>query len=163
MRVAVSPELRAFIAARVAGYPTETPERLRWQAPFVADFGALPLYVGWAETIGIRPDGEIVRWSTEGDYPGTQPVEDGRWVLAALVNGANRHPELRPLLPERPPGAVDCPCSRHPLFGANKVLCGTCGGVGWLPPESRAEPSAAADRGRMSPSRGIESPRGPGG
>ena len=59
MRVAVSPELSAFIAARVAGYPTEAPERLRWASSFVADFSALPLYMGWTETIGIRPDGEI--------------------------------------------------------------------------------------------------------
>jgi hypothetical protein len=135
--------LSAFIAARVASYPSEVPERLRWMSPFVADFAALPLYVGWTETIGIRLSGEIVRWSTEGDYPGVQPVQDDKWVLSALVAGAERHPELRTLLPPRPPRAVDCPCRNHPLFVSGKVLCGTCGGIGWLLPESRAEPGVA--------------------
>jgi hypothetical protein len=148
VRIAVPPELSAFIAARVASYPTEAPERLRWESPFVTDFGALPLYPGWTETIGIRPDGEIVQWSTEGDYPGLRAVEDRLWVLSALVAGAKRYPELRALLPERPAGAVDCQCRDHPLFVSGKVLCGTCGGVGWLPAESRAEPSAAPDRPR---------------
>lgn len=66
MRFAVPEKLAAFIAARIAGYATEAPERLRWESPFVAEFTALPLYLGWTETIGIRPDGDVVRWSTEG-------------------------------------------------------------------------------------------------
>jgi hypothetical protein len=35
-------KLSAFIAARIAGYPTEAPERLRWESPFVVEFAALP-------------------------------------------------------------------------------------------------------------------------
>jgi hypothetical protein len=130
LRVEVSPELSAFIAARVAGFASEAPERRRWASPFVADFGALPLYLGWTETIGIRPDGEIVRWSTEGEYTGIQLVEDSRLVLSALVTGAEKYPKLRALLPDRPPGAVDCPCRNEPRFAPGKILCGSCGGVG---------------------------------
>jgi len=133
VRVAVPEELSAFIAARIAGYPTEAPEQLRWESPFVAQFSALPLHLGWTETIGIGPDGEVVRWSTEGDYAGLRSVEDRTWVLSALVDGARRYPELAALLPERPPGAVDCPCRKHPIFASGKVLCGQCGGIGWLP------------------------------
>jgi hypothetical protein len=151
----------AFIGARVAAFSAETPERFRWHAPYVADFGALPLYVGWTETIGIRPDGQVVRWSTEDEYAGVRSVEEGKWMLSALVAGTERYPELRALLPERPRDAVDCQCRNHPLFGPGKVLCGSCGGVGWLVPESQAEPPATADGGREAGSSGFTaSPRG---
>ena len=133
MRVVVPQELSAFIAARIAGYATEAPEQLRWESRFVAQFAALPLYLGWTETIGIRPDGDVVCWSTEGNYAGVRPVEDRTWALSALVVGARRYPELAALLPKRPPGAVDCPCRKHQLFASGKVLCGECGGIGWLP------------------------------
>jgi len=138
-RITVSPEVSAFIAARIAGYPSEAPERLRWESPFVAKFAALPLYLGWTETIGIRTNGEVVRWSTEVEYPDARPVEEAMWVLSALVVGAERYPKLRTLLPARPPDAVDCPCRNHPLLASGKVLCGHCGGVGWLPVGSRAQ------------------------
>jgi hypothetical protein len=132
--VVVPPEIAAFIAARVAGYPDEASDRLRWAAPSVAEFGALPLYLGWTETLGIRPDGAVVRWSTEGEYAGVRPVADRTWLLTALVEGARRYPELVALLPERTPGATDCACRNHPLVTSGKVLCGECGGIGWLPP-----------------------------
>jgi len=138
MRFAMPPELSAFLEARIVGYATEAQENLRWESRFVAEFAALPLYAGWTETIGIRPDGEVIRWSTEGDYPGVRPVVDWISVLSALVTGTTRHPELRLLLPERPPGAVDCWCRNHPLLASGQVLCGTCGGIGWLVPENGA-------------------------
>ena len=106
---------------------------IKWLTPYVAEFGVLPLNLGWTETHGIRPDGENVSWSTEGEYVGTRPVDNRIWVLNALVDGCRRYPELRQLLPERPSGAVDCLCCKHPLFAPGKMLCGVCGGVGWLP------------------------------
>ena len=133
MRVSVPPELSAFIAARIARYPIEAPEQARWESPYVADFGALPLYLGWTETIGIRVDGELVSWSTEGEYAGVRSIEDRLWVLSALVVGMERYPELRRLLPERPTGAIDCRCSSHPRSASGEILCGECGGIGWLP------------------------------
>jgi hypothetical protein len=132
VRLAVSPEQSAWIAARVAAFPAEAPEQLRWQAPYVAEFGALPLYLGWFETIGIRADGEIVSWSTEGDYPGARPVEDRYEWLTALVDGARRYEALRALLPARPADAVDCRHLAHPLFSEGKVFCPECCGLGWV-------------------------------
>jgi hypothetical protein len=133
MRLAVPEELSLFIAAGVAGFSVEAPEQLLWESSYVADISALPLYVGWTETIGIRSDGEIVSWSTEGDYLGVRPVEDRILVLIALVTGVQRYPELRALLPERPSDATDCPCRNHALLASGSVLCGQCGGIGWLP------------------------------
>lgn len=140
MQISLSPEMSAFIVARIAGYSVEVPENVRWESPFVAEFAALPLYLGWTETIGIRANGEVVSWSTEGDYPGSRPVEDWLWVLSALVAGTERYPELRTLLPERPRDAIDCRCRKHPLLASGKVLCGECGGVGWLSESTRRRP-----------------------
>ena len=94
----------------------------------VDEFNALPLYVGWTQTIGIRADGEVVCWSTEGDYAGTRPEEDRSWLLTALVAGADRYPELRPLLPVRGPDAIDCPCRAIPLCVSGKVGCASAAG-----------------------------------
>jgi hypothetical protein len=123
----------AFITDRVRQFAVEAPAQVRWLAPFVAEFGALPVYLGWIETIGIRPDGEVIRWSTEGEYPGARPVEDRTWLMTGLVEGSRRYAELLPLVPVRVPDADDCQCRGHPLFAAGRVICGTCGGLGWLP------------------------------
>jgi hypothetical protein len=130
-RVDVPPELSAWIAARVAAFPSEALEQLRWLAPSVAEAAALPLYVGWWDTIAIRADGEVVCRSTEGEYPGVRPVEDHDQWLSALVDGSRRHPELRALLPARPEGAVDCRHLAHPLYAEGKVFCPECCGLGW--------------------------------
>jgi hypothetical protein len=135
--------LSGWIAARIAGFPTEAPEQLRWQAPYVAKAVALPLYLGWTETIGIRADGEIVCWSTEGEYPGVRPVEDRYFWLSSLVSGSRRYPELRVLLPKRPVKAVDCRHLAHPLFAEGKVSCPECCGLGWV--DATGTEQAAAD------------------
>ena len=128
----MSPELSAWIAARVAAFPSEASEQSRWEAPYVAEAAAFPLYFGWIETIGIRADGEIVRWSTEGEYAGVQSVEDRYLWLSALVIGSQRHPEFRILLPARPAGAIDCQHFQHPMFAEGKVICSKCCGLGWV-------------------------------
>ena len=131
-RVFVPPELSEWIAARIAAFPSEAPEPIRWEAPFVAETAALPLYLGWLETVGIRADGEFVRWSTEGEYPGVQTVEDRYQWLSSLVDGCRRYPELRPLLPIRPAQALDCRCLGNPLFAEGQVSCPECCGLGWV-------------------------------
>lgn len=132
-RVAVSPEISVWIAGRIAGFPSEAPKQLRWEESYVAEFSALPLHLGWFETIAIRPDGEIVRWSTEGEYPGVRPVEDRFYWLPALVDGSRRYTELAVLLPQRPAGAVDC-LSCRPVFGEPGIICGDCLNLGWVVP-----------------------------
>ncbi|HEY7330549.1 MAG TPA: hypothetical protein VH592_23115 [Gemmataceae bacterium] len=132
--IQIPKEVATFIGERIGRFAVEAPAQLRWQASFVAEFGALPLYLGWTETIGIRPDGEIIRWSTEGEYSGSRPVEERAWIVAALVVGSRRYMELLPLVPVRSPYAVDCyQCQNHPWLASGRVICGTCGGLGWLP------------------------------
>jgi hypothetical protein len=115
-----------------SGSQLKLPEELLWQEPHVRANGALPLYVGWTEIVGIRPDGELVRWSSE-DWPGAFELNDATWHKVALVLGARRYPVLQRLIPERPEGARDC----HLCQGSGRlplqpeILC-QCGGIGWL-------------------------------
>jgi hypothetical protein len=123
-RIPLSAEVSRLIADRVVRFQVDAPDRVNWLVGYVAEFGALPLYAGWIETIGIRPDGQFIRWSTEGEYAGALPLEDTDWVVTALVAGVELYPELRSLLPQRGPEAVDCPCRAHPLFSFGKLRCG---------------------------------------
>src|SRR5271168_4579105 len=104
-RLPVAAGTSEYIARCIGAFRDEVPEQLRWQSQYVAEFAALPLYIGWTETIGLRADGEIVRWSTEGEYPGLRSVEDQVWVRAGLVEGSKQYPGLKCLIPERSPGA----------------------------------------------------------
>jgi hypothetical protein len=136
VRVAVSPTLSNFVTARIANYGAEATNPYHgWDAPSVAEFAALPLIRHWYETIGLRADGEIVRWSTIDNpdpYPGVKPVEDRYDWLSALVEGAGIYPKLRELLPIRGPAAVECRCARYPPFVAGKFICPECCGLGWV-------------------------------
>src|SRR4051812_31920656 len=99
MRIPLPAELSRVVAERIAGFPAEAPEALRWLVPHVLTYEALPLHLGWTETIALRADGEVIRWSTEGEYLGPTPVGDGITALQALVDGVARYPELRAVLP----------------------------------------------------------------
>jgi hypothetical protein len=132
-KVPISKGVSARILARIASFASDSPQKLRWLVPYVKTFGALPLYHGWTETIGIRPDGEVIERSTEDEYEGHRPVEERTWILISLVTGARHYPELRSLLPVREPGAIDCPCRSVRLLASGEVICGDCCGLGWLP------------------------------
>jgi hypothetical protein len=138
--IAVAAELAKFIEAQIAAFSIEASEYVRDQAPAVSEFCALPLYYGWTATIAIRPDGQVIQWSTDGEFEGCQPVGDRIWVLLALVSGSKRYPELKVLLPIREPEAVDCACREHPILTSGNIGCGECGGIGWLPGPVLAPP-----------------------
>ena len=137
-RVQLTSELVAFIADSIQRFGAESPENRRWLSRHVAEFGALPLYLGWFETIGIRPDGGVVRWSTEDEYAGVKDIEDQTWLITALVTGARQYPELQPLIPKRGESDVDCPCFMHPRFKSGELICNVCGGTGWVAPHEKS-------------------------
>lgn len=121
-----------FIADRIRAFDRESPERIRWLSSDVVRYGALPLYIGWTETIGVRPDGAIVKWSSEGEYEGCHPVDEIVLVRTALVEGAKRYPPLMGLIPTRPVGARTCEhCGGLGYFPQFPALICDCGGVGW--------------------------------
>lgn len=147
-RVAVSRSQARIIRDLIASFPNESV-----MAAYVARHRALPLYVDWAATIGITPRGDIVEWSTEGDYDGLRPAESS-WVVDALVQGSKKYPALSFLIPPRPPTAHTCPdcqgtgrITALPEQITEQVIC-SCGGVGWVdPPHSKRRPLVSRLRG----------------
>ena len=95
----------------------------------------------------LRPTGEVVIVDEDEDKPEADSVyTDREHQLAALVWLSRRHPEFAGLLPARPCDTADCRCAQHPqIFGPGKVICPECGGVGWLPEQTYAEPSPTTD------------------
>lgn len=135
MQLAVPPDLSRWISERIAKYATEAVEPYQqWEVPAVRKFAALPLIRHWFETIGLRANGEVVKWSTDDRprFPGVQPVEDRYEWLSAVVDAARTHPELQVLLPIRPSTASACRCVGIPLFVPGKVLCPECCGLQWV-------------------------------
>jgi hypothetical protein len=139
-RIPLTKEDADFIAHRIAAFTQEPAEKLSWLLPYVSAFRALPLYVGWTETYGLRADGELVRWSTEDEYQGTLALDDRLGVRFVLVEGAERYPELQHLIPARPPNASTCPtcAGTGRVPPAANLRCGSCGGVGWVDPDHPA-------------------------
>jgi hypothetical protein len=121
------------VAQLIAKLP---PERLDPTRAHAARLGALPIGGSmWADYY-LRPNGDVVIVGEELDRPDIDSVyRDRPRVLFMLVWGAERYPQLAELIPAREPNATDCECAHHPgLFGPGRPICGTCGGVGWLPP-----------------------------
>jgi hypothetical protein len=134
-QIQLSNEESVFIATGIREFGREAAEQQKWLSSFVSQFGALPLYSGWTETIGIRPDGKLVKWSTEDEYVDCRDLDpkDQLFVRAALVSGAKRYPALSSLIPVRPSDARTCEvCGGTGQFPIHpKIICG-CGGLGWV-------------------------------
>jgi hypothetical protein len=133
-RIPLTPDQSAFVASRVQRFHLEAPRAWQWQVPYVARFGALPLYLGWTETLALQPEGRVVRWSTEQAYEGLKLVDEPIELAIALVCAAQQHSILRDLVPSRPHEAAEC----HVCAGVGHVaqqpeLICECGGLGWRP------------------------------
>jgi hypothetical protein len=131
-----SPQAERVVSRLIAELP---PDQLDPGRTHAARLSALPIGGSmWADYY-LRPNGEVVIVGEDFDHPDVDSVHT-EWlrVLMVLVWGSERYPELRELLPQRTPGATDCRCLQHPnFFGPGKLICSECGGVGWLPSESR--------------------------
>ena len=135
IRIQLTPEEVAFIRERIRQYPVEMPPTQQELANDVRRHDALPLYLGWTETLGIRPDGALVRWTTE-DWSGATDFDETTWRNIALVSGARRYPELARLIPSRPSDAIACEScggAGH-LPGVPPTIMCKCAGLGWLSP-----------------------------
>lgn len=100
------------------------------------DGDAVMLFCDVGGAAYLRPDGVIVVESWDDDAL-PRVVTDPKQRFAAIVLGSQIRPELRRLLPPRPPHAEDCPaCSGSGLLdhGGIRLTCGDCGALGWWPP-----------------------------
>ena len=81
----------------------------------------------------ISPDGVVL--SCDSNSEQVTPETDEKWRVIAAVSAVQKYPDLREMLPDKPPTAKSCSmCS-----GAGKVrlvkeyyaICGNCSGLGW--------------------------------
>jgi hypothetical protein len=123
-RIELTAEESAFIAARIAEFVARGDTTLG----NIAELNALPLCLGWTGASGIRSNGELVWWNYEGqgEPTGAQELDDPLALRYAQVAGAHRYPQLRRLIPPRPPNATACACK-----GLDWKCC-VCIGTGWL-------------------------------
>jgi hypothetical protein len=137
-RVVLTPEQRALIDAKIAGYVAGSSSEDARRAS--ASARALPLCLDWSACLAIRPDGELI-WIDYDEPHRVRPVASEHERYLALFQGGRSDPDLQFLIPARPAGAVDCPdCKgtgrltfppgREDL--ADRCIC-TCGGNGWKP------------------------------
>jgi hypothetical protein len=99
--------------------------------------GALPVYSDMGGTLFIRPDGEVLFLEIDSEDDEPRPLADEAWRMTAVVVGAERYPELRPLVPSRPADTPDCDaCAGRGRIRVaesdQRFLCGRCYGLGWL-------------------------------
>jgi hypothetical protein len=124
----------AFVAERIARFAVEQGDS-NWLVEYVEKYRILPLYIGWTETIGIMSDGAIRKFSADGDcseYEGLRVEESSTAVLASLVRGARKYPELQTIIPARPDNAATCEdCAGSGVFEKMPSVICSCGGVGW--------------------------------
>ena len=105
---------------------------LAWLRRGVRQHGFLPLFLGWTEVLGIRPDGTLIRWRHEEAPSVVVDLVEPYWQRFARAQGASRYADLNTLLPQRSEGAADCDVcggTGH-LTGHPHIVC-ECGGVGW--------------------------------
>jgi hypothetical protein len=154
-RIDVSEEESAYIAARVSAFGAEASSDWQWQGAYVQRFGALPLFLGWTETLAIQPDGTLVRWATEGDYDDLRSIDTQVEVNLALISGAKRYPRLARLVPKAPANALICTQCHGTgrLSASDDPLVCSCGGAGWVRPEEARHSAQPIHGGRALSSR----------
>ncbi|GAC1448844.1 MAG: hypothetical protein NVSMB9_32400 [Isosphaeraceae bacterium] len=134
-----TPDLRSLIASLVERWLASPSPDCPDLAEAVRVSGALPVYSGMGGTLFLRPDGEILLLDHESEDVVPRIETDHGWRTAAVVVGAEKYPELQPLLPIRPPGTedcVDCAVRGRVRVAEISFLCGRCYGLGWLAPLS---------------------------
>ena len=105
-----------------------------------AELNVLPMFLDFGGCYGIRPNGEIVSFSWDEPYKLDVENDPRIWNIV-LFQGAKKYPELKELIPTRPPDAVECSdCKGTGIFQGlaehgivpQNIVC-YCGGIGWLP------------------------------
>ena len=134
-----SAELQARIESLIRDYCGETSGEPPNMKSLAGQYHVLPVLIDWTAFWGLRPDGSILLIPTE-DEGEARPENDGRMRRVAIFRGAKKYPELKPLVPARPPDAPDCPhCEGHgridlPGLEPDTIIC-FCGGSGWVTEE----------------------------
>ena len=141
-RMTIPVGTRKQIEMLIRDFVSDTSADGRVLRSFVVRVRALPLFLDMGGFYAIRPNGEIVSQSWDDDD--VRVEDDPRIRNVVLFQGSKKYAELAPLIPERPPAALECHfCAGSGLAlgiesGIESLVC-YCGGLGWLPPGSGKE------------------------
>jgi hypothetical protein len=123
--------VRMRLEALLASEPTDSP----FDDVLIArEMQALPVYKDLGGTLGFNAEGTVLFLALDSEQ--VRPVIDHGWTIVAAVAASEKYPELRDILPERPPTAITCAM----CLGAGKLVltpkltvgCATCWGLGWV-------------------------------
>lgn len=95
----------------------------------------LPVDRDWFVTFGVTEDGCVRRFVEDGPDAGSTEEAVGVERIGALVTGARQHGWIAAWLLERPADAEVCGgCDGRSPDWPPPLICGACGGIGWIPP-----------------------------
>jgi len=120
---------------QLADYDRENPQR----AQLLRQLDALYLFATIGMEAVLKSDGTVlVAVDEDWDQPDRpaplfRPATEQERT-ASLVIAQKRIPELAQLLPPRPADAIECDKCRGSGYIIQQVVCGNCGGMGWIAP-----------------------------
>ncbi|MEW6125968.1 MAG: hypothetical protein AB1757_02795 [Acidobacteriota bacterium] len=136
----LEPRLTEQIVTRLEEYLKDPDHDALNLRQLAGQFKALPLCIDWEKCWALKPTGEVVVFSHEGDSPQLAEERDVRMINVALFQGSLTYPEIKPLVPARPSDARDCPfCTEkgiEPQSLENQQMICYCGGLGWVPEQA---------------------------
>ncbi len=135
MKLNWNAQIAAFISKRLAALLASEPSGAASEQSSIARrMQALPVYTDMGGALGFTKDGIVLSFDWQSEQ--VTPESDDRWIIVAAVAAAEHYPELRSLLPDRPPTATTCSyCSgrgKVAVTPESKIGCGKCWGLGWV-------------------------------
>lgn len=126
--------IREWIAAAEVGDPLkDSPTRL------MKERGALLLHGDQAFLWFLEPEGQVLVLDQDDLRQRLEPETSLAAAMNAVAQAARRRPELRELLPERPPDARACERCGGTGAPGEWGPC-ACAGLGWLGPAGATGP-----------------------
>jgi len=94
---------------------------------------ALPVYADVGGVLFLKTDGDVLFRDSSKMEAGLNPEKSLQWQTIARLAAAERFPELKELVPTRPPSTPDCPdCGGRGRVLNDALRCDECFGLGWV-------------------------------
>ena len=131
MKLNWNSRLSSYVSARLGALLRYDRVGSDEQRTLARAMNALPVYFDFSGALGFTPDGTVLHHDLESRQ--TTAMTDERWIVIAAVSAAEKYPDLREMLPDKPPTAKTCTlCSGTGRQLEIKAFCGNCAGLGWV-------------------------------